>query len=218
MPGMLQAMLHAPLQQPMQGLWPQPQQMPSGPPILSLPLPLGLPIPLPVQLATATPAGLNPAVVTGAGLYIAGTQQLQQQVIKEAAGTQNAAQDAEGGKEDADSDEDDEEEEEEEQEDDESDWKQLLWHALHASARPSRFACSGRLQAPWLCPDLSVSGVGRLGLPLSREQAATLKAAAEQAPHGKGLRTVVDTAVRDAFQVSTLDTPLNEHPQSSQRT
>jgi hypothetical protein len=45
------------------------------------------------------------------------------------------------------------------------------------------------------------AGVGRLALPLTKEQAATLKAAAEQAPHGKGLRTVVDTAVRDAFQV-----------------
>jgi hypothetical protein len=34
------------------------------------------------------------------------------------------------------------------------------------------------------------------------QQAAVLKAVAEQAPHGKGLRTVVNTAVRDALQVS----------------
>lgn len=54
-----------------------------------------------------------------------------------------------------------------------------------------------------MCHSLTccATGVGRLGLPLSREQAATLKSVAEQAPHGKGLRTVVDTAVRDAFQV-----------------
>lgn len=47
------------------------------------------------------------------------------------------------------------------------------------------------------CP----AGVGRLGLPLSVEQASTLKAVAEQAPHGKGLRTVLDTTVRDAWEV-----------------
>ena len=46
-----------------------------------------------------------------------------------------------------------------------------------------------------------MAGVGRLGLPLSVEQAVTLAAASEQAPYGKGLHTVVDTAVRDAHQV-----------------
>jgi hypothetical protein len=45
------------------------------------------------------------------------------------------------------------------------------------------------------------AGVGRLGLPLSVEQAGTLKSVAEQAPHGKGMRTVLDTTVRDALQV-----------------
>ncbi len=50
-------------------------------------------------------------------------------------------------------------------------------------------------------PDVTVAGVGPLTLPCSQEQAGRLKAVAQQAPHGKGLRTVVDTAVRDAYQV-----------------
>ncbi|KAF6257810.1 hypothetical protein COO60DRAFT_1639603 [Scenedesmus sp. NREL 46B-D3] len=79
-------------------------------------------------------------------------------------------------------------------------WQQLMFDALHANAPSSSFACSGRLQTPFLCPDIYVEGVGRLGLALSKEQAATVKAAAERAPHSKGLHTVVDTAVRDAFQ------------------
>eukprot|EP00878_Enallax_costatus_P030549 GHUV01033270.1.p1 GENE.GHUV01033270.1~~GHUV01033270.1.p1 ORF type:complete len:160 (+),score=26.03 GHUV01033270.1:310-789(+) len=80
-------------------------------------------------------------------------------------------------------------------------WRQLIWDALHASAPPSRFACSGRLETPCLCPNISVAGVGRLGLPLSKEQAVSLRSVARQAPHGRGFRTVVDTAVRDGFQV-----------------
>jgi hypothetical protein len=101
-------------------------------------------------------------------------------------------------------DEDMSEEEEEEEEEESTDWQQLLWDALHASAPPTRFACSGRLDIkplPWLCPEVTVAGVGRLGLPLSAEQAVTLAAAAEQAPYGKGLATVVNREVRDAHQV-----------------
>ena len=95
-------------------------------------------------------------------------------------------------------------EEEEEEQEDSTPWQRLLYDALHASAPPTCFACSGRLDAkplPFLCPEVTVAGVGRLGLPLSAEQAVTLAAASEQAPYGKGLDTVVDTAVRDAHQV-----------------
>eukprot|EP00878_Enallax_costatus_P033810 GHUV01037376.1.p1 GENE.GHUV01037376.1~~GHUV01037376.1.p1 ORF type:complete len:207 (+),score=46.27 GHUV01037376.1:198-818(+) len=88
---------------------------------------------------------------------------------------------------------------------DRGNWRQLLCDALDAAAPPSNFACSGCInpetRISWVCPDISVTGVGRLGLPLSKEQAVSLKAVAEQAPFGKGLETVVDTAVRDALQV-----------------
>jgi hypothetical protein len=100
----------------------------------------------------------------------------------------------------------------EQQQDDgqeEGDWQELLWDALSAAVPPIQFACSGKLSeappAPLLTfPDVTVEGVGRLALPLSKEQAAALKAVAEQAPHGRGLHTVVDTAVRDAHQVGML--------------
>jgi hypothetical protein len=64
-----------------------------------------------------------------------------------------------------------------------------------------------RAQAAWTvshCPSCAQRCLWRgwdLALPLCLQQAAVLKAVAEQALHGKGLRTVVDTAVRDALQV-----------------
>lgn len=91
----------------------------------------------------------------------------------------------------------------------EGDWQKLLWDVLSAAVPPIQFACSGKLsEAPpaplSTFPDITVEGFGPLALPLSKEQAAALKAVAEQAPHGRGLRTVVDTAVRDAYQVGVL--------------
>jgi hypothetical protein len=42
----------------------------------------------------------------------------------------------------------------------EASWDQLLYDALHASAPPSSFACSGRLddKTPWLCPKITIQG------------------------------------------------------------
>jgi hypothetical protein len=103
--------------------------------------------------------------------------------------------------EEAASEDEDAAEDEEEQEDS---WQQMLWDAISTASPAPQVACWGRLgDTAHLAayPDVTVEGVGRLGLPLTREQAVRLKAVAEQAPHGQGLRTVVDTAVRDAFQV-----------------
>lgn len=85
----------------------------------------------------------------------------------------------------------------------------MLWDALHAAAPPTPVACSACInqqqqqQVPLQYPEVSVSGVGLLKLPLPADQAAGLKAVAQQAPHGKGMETVVDTTVRDALQVSS---------------
>eukprot|EP00878_Enallax_costatus_P039492 GHUV01045256.1.p1 GENE.GHUV01045256.1~~GHUV01045256.1.p1 ORF type:complete len:103 (+),score=20.72 GHUV01045256.1:492-800(+) len=78
----------------------------------------------------------------------------------------------------------------------------LLWHTLHSDDDIGQFACSSRLEKALPYPDITVTGVGKLSLPLSREQGLALKAVAEQAPHGRGPETVVDTSVRDALQVS----------------
>lgn len=65
--------------------------------------------------------------------------------------------------------------------------------ALGKIDRPGTFCTSGVL--PSILPGLEVSGVGPVGLPFQKRQAAALKKAARQAPYGKGTRTLVDTDV-----------------------
>jgi hypothetical protein len=51
--------------------------------------------------------------------------------------------------------------------------------------------------------DVDVAGLGRIELPLCREQAATLISHMSQAPFGKGMETIVDVDVRRAWQLCT---------------
>jgi len=46
-----------------------------------------------------------------------------------------------------------------------------------------------------------VAGIGRIGFPLCKEQARSLIGAMEKAPYGKGSETVLDTNVRNAWQL-----------------
>ncbi|KAK0553355.1 hypothetical protein OC844_006308 [Tilletia horrida] len=51
-------------------------------------------------------------------------------------------------------------------------------------------------------PGLYIEGVGRVAVPVvDEDKAAKIMAACEQAPYGHGLKTVVDTAVRNSWQV-----------------
>ena len=77
---------------------------------------------------------------------------------------------------------------------------------------PGDFMATGRLpDVPALCPALVVEGVGRIALPVIDAQVSELKLkAAEQAPYGKGSETVVDTDVRDAWQVDAAKVQLDE--------
>ena len=59
-------------------------------------------------------------------------------------------------------------------------------------------------------PQLSVNGVGRIGLPLSQEQAVTLISVMEQAPYGKGSETVTDLSVRDVLQLDASRVSLGK--------
>lgn len=91
---------------------------------------------------------------------------------------------------------------EEEYEEEEEDWEADLLDALALVCPPGEFACSGVVSnLPAFTPAVTVEGVGRLALPLCAEQAATLRAASEPAPYGKGHDTVVDENVRRARQV-----------------
>ena len=56
---------------------------------------------------------------------------------------------------------------------------------------------------------LTCEGVGRLGLPLSREQGATLISKMTQAPFGRGTETIFDVDVRRAWQMDAADVKLN---------
>ena len=62
------------------------------------------------------------------------------------------------------------------------------------------YVCSGRLSLP-LLPDISVDGVGRLSFPVSASQCRELITVASRAPFGRGTQTLVDTAVRNTWQV-----------------
>jgi len=68
------------------------------------------------------------------------------------------------------------------------------------SGAHGRFATGGR--TPSFMPTLDIEGLGVLSLPLVPEQARRLITLAERAPYGRGDKTLVDTAVRSAWQLS----------------
>ena len=57
--------------------------------------------------------------------------------------------------------------------------------------------------------DVDVAGLGRIELPLCREQAASLISHMSQAPFGKGMETIVDVDVRRAWQLDAARVTLN---------
>ena len=50
-------------------------------------------------------------------------------------------------------------------------------------------------------PGLHIDGLGAIGLPLNEREAQLLICKATQAPFGRGSETVVDTAVRDTWEI-----------------
>lgn len=70
---------------------------------------------------------------------------------------------------------------------------------LNESQNPGDFACSGHFTD--VMPGLYVKDVGAVSLPLMPTQAQQLIGLCEQAPFGRGEDTVVDTAVRNCWQL-----------------
>lgn len=70
---------------------------------------------------------------------------------------------------------------------------------IRAIDRPGNYCVGGRLYAPM--PRVLVEGVGELSFPVPEAQIAALVDAAERAPYGKGTETLVDTSVRDCWQI-----------------
>ena len=74
-----------------------------------------------------------------------------------------------------------------------------LEELLQSVARPGGFCTHGRVFVPM--PILEVEGVGVLSFPVPDFQVRLLLGAAERAPYGKGADTLVDTSVRDCWQI-----------------
>ncbi len=72
---------------------------------------------------------------------------------------------------------------------------------------PGTFAVSGTLEA--VPPGLKVKGLGLVSLPVPKAQAEALIALSEQAPYGRGEETIVDTKVRNTWQISATDFELS---------
>ena len=74
-----------------------------------------------------------------------------------------------------------------------------LVELLESVDRPGDYCIGDRLYVPM--PRVTVDGVGELSFPVPVTQIDALIEAAERAPYGKGTRTLVDTAVRDCWQI-----------------
>lgn len=74
-----------------------------------------------------------------------------------------------------------------------------LTNLLDSVKRPGDFCARGRMFLPM--PTVDVDGVGLLSFPVAASQVGALIEAAERAPYGKGSATLVDTSVRDCWQV-----------------
>jgi hypothetical protein len=75
-----------------------------------------------------------------------------------------------------------------------------LHRVLKKIDRPGSFCVSGGGPAP--LPGLVVEGLDPIGLPLTAAQAKELKTHCQQAPYGKGELTIVDTNVRQVWQLT----------------
>ncbi len=80
-----------------------------------------------------------------------------------------------------------------------SDLSLALASILQSVLRPGDFHATGRLDI--FTPQLEVTGVGPVALPLLPAQAEQLVAVAEHAPYGRGTDTLIDTRVRRTWQI-----------------
>ena len=77
-----------------------------------------------------------------------------------------------------------------------------LENLMLSISRPGDFYAHGRMFVPM--PKLEVENVGVLSLPVPDAQVRALINSAERAPYGKGTDTLVDTSVRDCWQIDGM--------------
>jgi hypothetical protein len=73
--------------------------------------------------------------------------------------------------------------------------------------RAGSFFVQGSLDAP--IPRIEVEGVGVLSFPVPASQIRALVKRAHRAPYGRGERTIVDTSVRNAWQIDSADVRIS---------
>ena len=86
-----------------------------------------------------------------------------------------------------------------------------LQHVL-AKARKRGATSVAGAAAELPLPNMKVEGVGELTFPLLPDQAEKLAEAAQQAPFGRGLETVVDTSVRNTLQIGPDNVDIESTP------
>ncbi|RAK79282.1 2OG-Fe(II) oxygenase [Aspergillus fijiensis CBS 313.89] len=74
-----------------------------------------------------------------------------------------------------------------------------LLNALDAIETPAAFASSGEIG--FVDPGVFVHGMGPIYLPLEESQARQMIEQAHQAPYGKGSETIIDTSVRNTWEL-----------------
>uniref|UniRef100_A0A7S3VEI6 Uncharacterized protein n=1 Tax=Chaetoceros debilis TaxID=122233 RepID=A0A7S3VEI6_9STRA len=92
-------------------------------------------------------------------------------------------------------------EESSEEEYDIDDPRQEIIEILEEVESPGTFVVGGSCDGKLIMPGLEVEGMGPIGLPLSPNIAKDLVKRCEQAPFGRGSKTIVDKTVRNTFQL-----------------
>lgn len=75
-----------------------------------------------------------------------------------------------------------------------------LVNLMEKIKNPGTFSVKGQMKS--IIPGLTVHGVGQVAFPLIKSQAIALIAVSEQAPFGRGEDTIVDTSVRNVWQIA----------------
>ena len=66
--------------------------------------------------------------------------------------------------------------------------------------RPGDFFVRGSIESP--LPRLEIDGIGTISFPVPQQQAKALVKLCERAPYGRGRETLVDTRVRNVWQLA----------------
>ena len=85
---------------------------------------------------------------------------------------------------------------------------------IKASRRPGNYSVDGEANELPTLLDLNVKDYGPISLPLVEAQAKELINVCQQAPYGRNMDTLVDTNVRDSYQLDPEQVEIG-HPEWS---